>query len=345
MKAAQLTGLRQMAIRQVADPLVTHDTDVLVRVKAVGVCGSDVHYYTTGRIGSQVVAYPFTVGHEMAGVVAAVGRAVKHLKPGDVVAIEPAVSCGACDQCTCGRPHTCRKLKFLGCPEQLEGCLSEWLVMPEECCYPVPPDMDAAVAALVEPLSIGLYAVRQSVPMAGVRMGILGMGPIGFSVMLAARAAGAEAVYVTDPIAERRAAACAHGAVWAGHPEKQDVVEEIARREPLLLDVVFECCGRQEALDQAMRLLKPGGKLMVIGIPEFERYSFCAETARRRELCLQHVRRQNGCVQGAIDLMVSGQIDPAFLVTHRFPLGRSKEAFDLVDAYRDGVLKAVIMVD
>jgi len=344
MKAMQLTGIRQMEMRTVPDPQIRRPDDVLLRIRAVGVCGSDVHYYTQGRIGSQVVSYPFAVGHEAAGVVEAVGPAVRRLKPGDRVAIDPPVSCHSCDQCKAGRHHTCRQLKYLGCPGQLEGCLGELLVMPEECCFPVPSAMSFATAALIEPLSIGVYAVRQSVPMQGARVGILGAGPIGVSVMLPALAAGATAVYVTEPIAQRRELVQRQGACWVGDPGSVDVVGEISAREPLLLDVVFECCGQQSALDQGMALLKPGGKLMVIGIPEFDRYSFSAETGRRRELCLQHVRRQNACVQPALDLVVSGKVDPSFMVTHTFPLADSKPAFDLVAGYGDGVLKATIEV-
>lgn len=344
MNAVQLTGLRQMALRTVPDPELRRPDDVLLRIRAVGVCGSDVHYYTTGRIGSQVVAYPFAVGHEASGVVEAVGPAVRRVKPGDRVAIDPPVSCHTCDQCRGGRHHTCRTLKYLGCPGQLEGCLGELLVMPEECCFPVPESMTFAAAALIEPLSIGVYAVRQSIPMQGARVGILGMGPIGCSVMLPALAAGAGAVYVTDRIDSRCELARAHGASWAGNPDREDIVAEVSRREPLLLDVVFECCGQQSALDQAVALLKPGGKLMIIGIPEFDRYSFDVETARRRELCFQNVRRQNGCVQAALDLVTSGKVRPGFMVTHTFPLARAQEAFDLVAAYGDGVLKAIVEV-
>jgi len=344
MKAAQLTALRQMGIREVPDPVIERPGDVLLAVRAVGVCGSDVHYYSTGRIGSQVVEYPFTVGHEGAGEVVAVGSAVTSVKPGDRVAIDPPVSCHTCDQCLAGREHTCRTLKYLGCPGQIEGCLGELLVMPEECCFPIPDHMSLADAALIEPLSIGVYAVQQSIPMAGAKIGILGMGPIGFSVMLPALADGAAAIYATDRIDARLELAAAHGATWVGNPDTVDVATEIESREPLLLDVIFECCGQQEALDQAMRLLKPGGKLMMIGIPEFDRFSFLAETGRRSEICIQNVRRQNGCVQKAIDLVVDGRIDPSFMITHRFPFAQTKDAFDLVDSYEDGVLKAMIEI-
>ncbi|MCK5803737.1 MAG: alcohol dehydrogenase catalytic domain-containing protein [Lentisphaeria bacterium] len=345
MKAALLTGIREMEIREIPDPAITRPDEVLLRIRAVGVCGSDVHYYTTGRIGSQVVEFPFIVGHEPSGVVEAVGAAVTRLKPGDRVAIDPPVSCHSCDQCLAGRPHTCRTLKYLGCPGQLEGAFSEFLVMPEECCFPIPDDMDMATAALIEPLSIGVYAVQQSIPMTGARIGILGLGPIGLSVMLPALAEGAAAIYATDRIDARCELAGKHGATWTGNPDTVDVVEEVTEREPLLLDVVFECCGQQEALDQAAQLLKPGGKLMMIGIPEFDNWSISAEIARRRELCLQNVRRQNHCVQKTIDLVADGKIDPAFMITHTFKLDDTKTAMDLVDSYGDGVLKAMIEME
>jgi L-iditol 2-dehydrogenase len=342
MTAAVLTGLRDMEVRRVKRPQITTDHDVLLRMEAVGVCGSDVHYYTTGRIGSQVVKYPFVVGHEGAASVAAVGTAVSRVKPGDRVAIEPAISCHACDQCRSGRPHTCRHLRFLGCPGQVDGCLSEYLVMPDECCFPLPTEMSYEDAALCEPLAIALYAVQQSVPMFGASVAILGLGPIGLSVLTVARAARARAIYASDPLPYRGRIAAAHGADWVGNPARVDIVQAVSAAEPDGVEVVFECCGQQDALDQGMRLLKPGGKLMLIGIPEFERFSFSADVMRRRELCLQNVRRQNDCVQNAIDGVRLSRFKPQFMITHRMGLDHCQEAFDLVANYRDGVVKAII---
>ena len=197
MKCMMLTGIRQMAVRERPEPTIARPSDVLLRIEVVGVCGSDIHYYRTGRIGSQVVEFPFPVGHECSAVVLAVGSGVTSLKPGDRVAVDPAVSCGACDQCQAGRRHTCRKLLFMGCPGQIDGCLGERYVMPEASLFRLPEAMTMEQAALVEPLSIGLYAVTISVPMPGTRVGILGAGPIGLSVMVAARHRGAARVYVT----------------------------------------------------------------------------------------------------------------------------------------------------
>ena len=322
--------------------MIEQDTDVLLKVGVVGVCGSDVHYYTTGRIGSQVVTYPYRVGHEFAGTVAAVGPGVTGLQVGDRVAVDPAMSCGACDQCRAGRPHTCRALRFLGCPGQAEGCLSERIVMPAACCFPVQDSTTLEQAAVIEPLSIGVYAVQMSIPLADAKIAILGCGPIGLSVLLAAKAAGVKEIYVTDPIDARREVARSAGAVWTGNPDGPDVVTAITGREPLRMDAVFECCGEQDALDQAVDILKPGGKLMLIGIPTVDRISFCIDVMRRKEICIQNVRRQNECMQPALDLVESGRVDVNFMVTHRFGFEDTKQAFDLVAGYEDGVVKAVI---
>ena len=137
MKAMVLTGIRQMEMREVPDPVLSDPRDVKIKLLVLGICGSDIHYYVSGRIGSQVVSYPFTVGHESAGVVVETGKAVTRVKEGDIIAVEPAMWCGNCDQCLAGRHHTCRRLKFLGCPGQAEGALSEYIVMPENSCFPL----------------------------------------------------------------------------------------------------------------------------------------------------------------------------------------------------------------
>ena len=345
MKAMMLTGIRKMEMKNIPAPEIKNPNDVLIRMKIVGVCGSDVHYYTQGKIGSQVVEYPFTVGHEGAGIVEEVGSAVTKVKPGDRIAVEPAMSCWECDQCKAGRPHTCRKLRFLGCPKQADGCLSEYIVMPEECCFKMRKSMSFEESAISEPLAIGVYAVSRSIPMKGAKIAILGAGPIGLSALLPAMAQGAEKVYMTDKIDRRIQLAEKMGAAWTGNPEKADIVKEIANREPLLVDVVFECCGQQEALEQAVALVKPGGKIMLIGIPPSMKYwSLNVDFSRRKEICIQNVRRQNHCVQPALDMIDNKLFDVNKMVTHRFKFKDTKEAFDLVADYRDGVVKAMIEI-
>jgi L-iditol 2-dehydrogenase len=342
MKAMVLTGIRQMEMRDWPDPLIKEGYDVKIRLERVGVCGSDIHYYRTGKIGSQVVEFPFPVGHESGGTVVEVGNQVTRVRPGDRIAIEPAISCGKCDQCLAGRPNTCRHTRFLGCPGQVEGCLTEYVVMPEENCFPIPVTMSFDEAAISEPLAIGLYAVKQSSLTGSDKIGILGFGPIGMSVMLPAKAFGVNDIYVTDKINERLNIAMEIGSRWTGNPDNENITEKINQLEPTQLDVVFECCGEQDAINDALKIVKPGGKIMLIGIPEKQHLCFDMDYMRRKEITLINVRRQRFCVQEALDLMASGKVDVSPMATHRFNFQDTKKAFDLVDAYRDGVMKAMI---
>jgi L-iditol 2-dehydrogenase len=342
MKAMMLTGIRTMEMKEIPEPELINPNDVKIRMSVLGICGSDIHYYTQGRIGSQKVQYPFTVGHEGAGVVVEVGSAVKKVRPGDKIAIEPAMPCWKCDQCLSGRHHTCRNLKFLGCPGQAEGCLSEYIVMPETSCFPLTGKLTTDHGSISEPMAIGVYAVKKSGGVKDLNIGILGFGPIGMSVMLASKAQGAGNIYVTDLIDKRLEIAGIEGAILTANPDKENPIEKFAQKEHLGFDVAFECCGKQEAFDQAVELLKPGGKLVVVGIPEFDFWSMNVELTRRKEISLQFIRRQVDCVEETLELMKNGTISITNMVTHRYPFSKTKEAFDLVAGYKDGVMKAMI---
>lgn len=344
MKAIRLVGLNEMKMFDVPAPQIINDTDVLIRMTHVGVCGSDVHYYTQGRIGSQIVKYPFTVGHEGAGIVEKVGSDVSRVKPGDCIAIDPAMPCNNCDQCRSGRHHTCRNLLFLGCPGQAEGCLSEYIVMPEGSCFALGDKVTQDEGSLSEPLCVGYYGVKLSDVKPGMNIGILGAGPIGMSVLVSANTKNVGNIYMTDKLDYRLALAKKDGAGWTGNPDKLDIAAEIKVLQPEMLDIVYECSGQQEAIDQALNLLKPGGKLMIIGIPEIDRYSFSVDEMRRKEICIQNVRRQNGVVEECLELIQNGKINLKNWVTHRFPLERTNDAFQLVAHYKDEVLKAMIEI-
>jgi L-iditol 2-dehydrogenase len=344
VKSQVLTDLQQMELRETLSPAITGRTDVLLRVEWVGVCGSDIHYYETGRIGSQVVQYPYRVGHECAATVVDYGTDVKGLRKGEPVVVEPAMPCGQCDQCRAGREHTCRDLRFLGCPGQAEGCLGEYLVMPAHCCFPTHGQITLEQGVLCEPFAIGVYAVQCSALRQKQSAAVFGAGPIGLSCLAAAQAQNAGSIYVTDKISERIAAARNAGAAWVGNPDDQDVTSEILRRQPDGVDVAFECAGQQETLDQAVQVLKPGGRLMMIGIPRQDRITFNPDLVRRKEISLINVRRQNQCTRKAMDLIAQGRVKLDYMITHTFDFAHSKEAFDLVAGYRDGVIKALIKV-
>ncbi len=342
MKAMMLTGIRKIEMKDIPEPRIINSNDVKIKMSVLGICGSDIHYYTQGQIGSQKVQYPFTVGHEGAGIVVETGKSVSRVKPGDHIAIDPAMPCRGCDQCLSGRHHTCRNLRFLGCPGQAEGCLMEYIVMPEESCFPLTGTLVPDHGSISEPLAIGVYAVKKAGSVSGLKIGIFGYGPIGMSTMLAAKVKETENIFVTDLLDKRLEIATKEGATLCVNPLKENVLEKIRQKEPLGLDLVFECCGKQEAFDQAIEILKPGGKLVIIGIPEFDKWSMNVELTRRKEISIQFIRRQVDCVEDALEMMKDGSISVKNMVTHRFPFAKTKEAFDLVAAYEDGVMKAMI---
>jgi threonine dehydrogenase-like Zn-dependent dehydrogenase len=161
-------------------------------------------------------------------------------------------------------------------------------------------------------------------------------------VGLAAQDIGIQKIDMTDKIEDRLVASKKVGAVWTGNPDRTDIVAKIMEMEPSGLDAVFECCGDQDALDQAVELLKPGGKLLIVGIPETDLVTFDAHRLRRKEIIIRNIRRQNACIPAAIDLISRKHPDLDFMVTHAFTLEETQKAFDLVENYRDGVIKAII---
>ncbi len=342
MKIAYFTGLRQIELRDEPVPTLKRPGDVLVRIDRIGVCGSDVHYYVEGGIGEDRLRYPATLGHESAGTIVEVGSAVKNLGPGTKVVVEPALSCGNCDQCRAGRRHTCRNLQFMGCPGQAPGAAAQYMVVPAENAYPVPDSVTLDQAALAEPLSIGMYAFRLSGIQTGTKTAILGAGPIGLSVLLCAKADVEGTFYMTEPIAPRREMARQLGADWIGDPTSVDPVEAILEHEPLGLDTVFECSGDPACIDQALDLLGPGGRLVLVGIPPTVRVEFDIHRMRRKELTFINVRRQNECVAPVIERLADGRIQADAMITHRFSFEQIGDAFELVAGYRDGVVKAML---
>ncbi|MCJ7582300.1 MAG: zinc-binding dehydrogenase, partial [Candidatus Aminicenantes bacterium] len=217
-------------------------------------------------------------------------------------------------------------------------------ILPEDNCFPVSQKMTPAQRVLVEPLAIGLYAVNFLKDKNIQSMGILGSGPIGLSTALSAKAKGISRIYMTDKIDSRLEAAKTAGARWAANPMNSHIENEIREREPLLLDAVVECCGDQDALDLAVELLKPGGTLLIIGIPETDRILFDPHKIRRKEIVLQNIRRQNRCFPEAISLIQKNLVQVDFMATHTFPLNKSQEAFELASSYADGVIKALIII-
>lgn len=344
MKAALLENIKEFEIADIPAPETGNPDDVLIRVNRVGVCGSDIHYYLNGCIGSQVVEFPFIIGHECSGTIAETGENVKNLKRGQQVVIDPAVSCHNCSQCRLGRENTCENLQFLGLPGQMQGCLCEYIVLPAENCLPTESKLSLEQGVLCEPFTIGVYAVKQAAPSSDSAVAVLGSGPIGLSCIAAAKAQGISGIYATDLLDYRITAARKGGAEWTGNPGKQDVVEEIRKHQPNGIDIAFECAGKQETIDQAIEILRPGGKLMLIGIPKEERISFVIDRIRRKEITIINVRRQNKCTRSAMEMVASKKADIDFMVTHHFNIDQVQKAFELVANYEDNVIKAIIEI-
>ncbi|MDD5011336.1 MAG: zinc-binding dehydrogenase, partial [Phycisphaerae bacterium] len=271
-----------------------------------------------------------------------VGKAVKNVKVGDKVVVEPAVWCHKCDQCKMGRENTCRNLQFLGTPGQGDGCLCEYMVMPEQSCLPVDDKLTLVQAALCEPFTIGLYSAKQGLSQNYNSIAILGSGPIGLSCMTAAKILGAKKIYMTDKLDYRLAVAKKHGADWVGNPDKSDIVEQVNKLEPLGVDVVYECAGQQSTIDEGIKILRPGGKIVLVGIPRENRISISIDQTRRKEITIVNIRRQNRSTEESIKLLADKKVNVDFMVTHTFPFKDATKAFELASGYKDGIIKAMI---
>ena len=339
MRSAVQTGIGRIEImeRPVPQP---GPGQVLVRLRAIGICGSDVHYYVDGRIGDAVVQYPFLLGHEPAGEVAALGEGVTGLAVGDRVALEPALSCGECDVCRSGHPNCCPSVKFLGTPP-VDGTFEEYHLYAARQCVKIPDNVTFEAAATLEPMAVGVHAVNLAQLKMGDRIAIMGCGPIGIVTAMAARAAGVSFIAMTDPVPSRREYAKKYADLVLD-PRAVTAHEEIKRAATI--DVAFEAAGDQGAIDDATLCVKPTGKAVIIGIPAVDQIALWVHLLRRKELTIIMARRSNFTLEPAIRMMAAGVIKPEEIVTHRFPLERVAEGLDLVHDIRDGVLKAMVVI-
>ncbi|MCX6559196.1 MAG: alcohol dehydrogenase catalytic domain-containing protein [Candidatus Aminicenantes bacterium] len=342
MKAVVLTGVRSVEVRDLPDPKIQAPDEVLLRTAVAGLCGSDLHYFISDQVGSEKVVYPAVVGHECSAFVEAVGPAVTKVKPGDRVAVEPAISCGRCDQCRGGRPHTCRTVGFLGHPGEKDGCLAEFFTMPERNLFPLPDGVTLSEAMLAEPLSIALHAIQLGGGHPGRSIGVLGTGPIGLCVVMALKAVGISEIYASDRSDARTQAALRAGALWSSNPDREDIVRAVLDRQPLGLDAVFEVSGDPAAIEQAIELVKPGGTIFQIGIPLAERITYPIARLRRKEIAIRNVRRQNRCLERSLLLIETKHLEVAWLANHEFAIADAPRAFAMAADRTDDVLKASI---
>ena len=342
MKAARLYAARDMRVETVPRP-EPGEGELLIRVRAVGVCGSDIHYFADGGIGVTKVTEPHALGHEFSGEVVGLGPGVEGPPVGTRVAVEPAISCGHCESCEEGNPNICPQVQFVSTPP-LGGSLVEYLVHPAELVFPMPDNMDYADGAMLEPLGVAIHTVNLAKLRPGDTVAVLGSGPVGLLTLEVARISGAAKAFVTDLEPKRLAAAQRLGAdavLQAGVADPVAWIDELT--EGRGVDVVFEAAWAAETVAQAVAMVKPGGLVVIGGIPSgADLISYPASTARRKGLTIKMVRRMKHTYPRSMALVQGGLVDVQSLITHRFPLEASSEAFELVDARADGVIKALI---
>lgn len=343
MKAMCLYAPRDMRLEDVPVP-APGPGEVLVRIRAVGVCGSDVHYYVDGCIGTSKAPPSFVLGHEGAGEIVTLGAGVEGPPVGTRVALDPAIPCGHCEICLEGNPNCCPAVRFPSTPP-VPGMLSEWFVHPAHLCIPLPDALDFADGAMLEPLGVGVHAMTLAKVRPGDTIAVLGGGPIGLLVLQLALCSGAQAVYLSEPIPERRALAEELGATAVCDPGAGDPVawllEQTGGRG---VDVAIEAAWGGKVVGQAVRMARYAGKVVLVGIPRDDSVTFPASTSRRKGLTILMSRRMKHVYPRAIALVERGLVDVRALITHRFPLEQAAEGFELVASLQDGVVKAMIEV-
>ncbi|MCM8785630.1 MAG: alcohol dehydrogenase catalytic domain-containing protein [Candidatus Omnitrophica bacterium] len=342
MKVAYLVGKKKIEIEEEKCPEIKNEKDVLIKIRCVGICGSDVHYFLEGKIGDQIVKDKIILGHEASGEVVETGKDVKRLKKGDKVAIEPGISCGKCESCKKGKPNTCPYVKFLGTPP-INGAFREYIVMPEENLIKIPDGLGYEEGVLSEPLAIGIYSVKLSQMEIGDDVAILGAGPIGLSILFSVRESGANKIFVSDLIEERLKFAKDLGADFIIDAKKEDIVEIVKNfTNNRGVDISFEAAGKRETFRQVIHTTKICGKSVLVGIPSEDTVEFEAHIMRRKELKLINVRRSAFCTEIALNMMKNSKLSFSKIITHRYPIEKIEEALNLVSEYKDGVIKCLV---
>lgn len=327
MRVARLHGISDIRLHDEPIPSPRAD-ESLVRVTAVGICGSDLHWFAQGGIGDARLEQPLILGHEFAGVVAD-----GELR-GKRVAVEPLIACGKCEPCREGNPNLCLAHHFAGHGSD-DGALREWMAWNSDCLFPLPESLDNEDGVMLEPLGIALHAIDLAHLRPGMTIGVYGCGPIGLLIIQVARISGAARILATEKLTHRLDAARALGAeVFAANGDEARAI--LAATNQRGVDVAFEVAGENAALAAALTTAKFGGCVVWAGIPEDDRAVIAASIARRKGLTIKTVRRMKHTYPRAIDLVARKLVDVRSLVTHRFPLEKTTEAF-MVAARREGI--------
>ena len=310
--------------------------EVLVEIAAVGVCGSDIHYYEHGRIGPHVVREPLVLGHESAGRVAALGRDVTRHAIGDRVTLEPGVPCGRCRECRAGRYNLCRDVRFFATPP-IDGAFANYVTIHEDFAFALPDNVSDEAGALMEPLSVGVWACQKAAVGPGDHVLVTGAGPIGLLALQAARAFGATELTITDVNAERLALAERTGATRALKVDETPLEEA-----GLEADALIECSGRPEALRAGIAALRPAGTAVVVGMGPEEDATVPLALIQNRELWLTGTFRYANTYPTAIALASTGRVDLEAIITGHYGLDDAEVA---LRAGRDdpGAVKVMVL--
>jgi L-iditol 2-dehydrogenase len=321
MKVLRLHGISDLRFHDEEIPSPGQD-EVLIQVKAVGICGSDLHWYSESGIGDARLSRPLVLGHEFSGIIDSGDR------KGQRVAVDPALPCERCEFCVQGHPNLCNGVRFAGHAET-DGALRSYLSWPERFMFNLPDSISDVEGAMLEPLGVAIHAVDLAHLKPGMSIGVFGCGPIGLMILQLARRSGATKIIATDRLSHRVDAAWEYGADLAlqadGSSENAVVWNAAGKRG---VDVAFEVAGENPAIETAVIASKPGGKVMLVGIPGEDQTAFTASTARRKGLTVKFVRRMKHVYPRAIALVAQKQVDVASLVTQTFPLDDYQKAFE-----------------
>ena len=345
MTGVRLHAPRDLRVEDLPDPPPPGPGEVLIRVTAAGICGSDLHSYNHARIGDTHVSSPLVLGHEFAGVVERCGEGAvagdgRPLSAGLRVAVDPATPCGRCDMCQKGDTHICRALHFCGLfPD--DGSFRETLVSPARSCFALPPGIDDEEGAMLEPLGVAMHAVGLCRIVPGETVALYGAGPIGLLILQLLRNAGAAPVYVVEPLPWRLSLALRFGGIPV-NPAADPVAEIMRTTGGRGADVAVEAAWADSSVQNAAGSTVPGGRVVLVGIPAGNRLSLDHANARRKELSFLFSRRMKHTYPEAIRLVEKKLVDLRSLITHRFPLAELPAAFALNARYGDGVVKVII---
>ena len=343
MKTAVMTGIGAVEIQERPIP-VPAAGEVLVKVEYVGICGSDLHYYESGRIGDFIVEPPFVLGHEAGGTVVEVGEGVTHLKVGDKVAMEPGKTCGHCEHCKAGKYNLCEDVIFFATPP-VDGVFQEYVAHEAGLCFKLPEHMSTMEGALIEPLAVGLHAANQGGAHLGQTAVVTGAGCIGLCTLLSLKAMGVSTIIVVDIMQKRLDKALELGADYVINGKEEDVV---ARVKELTggkgMDLGIETAGSQITAAQLIRSAKKGSTIVFVGYSASGEMTLPIGMALDKELNFKTVFRYRNIYPMAIQAVADGKIAIKDIVTDYFELDDIKKALDSCVHNKADIVKGVIKV-